>query len=67
MDLVASATELYVVDSGNNRVLVFPYNATSGVGAAATRVIGQLDFPYNGANAGATIDWSQASGSRKPR
>jgi uncharacterized protein (TIGR03437 family) len=49
-DLVASATELYVVDSRNNRVLVFPWDGTAGVGAAATRVIGQLDFPYNGAN-----------------
>jgi uncharacterized protein (TIGR03437 family) len=49
-DLVASATELYVVDSANNRVLVFPWDPTAGVGPAATRVIGQLDFPYTGQN-----------------
>ena len=49
VDFAASATELYVVDSGNNRVLVFPYG-TSGVGTSATRVIGQLDFPYYGKN-----------------
>lgn len=51
VDLTVSATELYVVDSGNNRVLVYPWDPTTGtVGPAATRVIGQLDFPYYGPN-----------------
>ena len=50
VDLAASATELYVVDSGNNRVLVFPWSTATGVGVAAKRVIGQLDFPYTGPN-----------------
>jgi uncharacterized protein (TIGR03437 family) len=35
-------TDLYVADSGNNRVLVLP--ASGGSYAAATRVLGQLDF-----------------------
>ena len=48
-DLASSTSELYVADTGNNRVLVFPYSIT-GVGVAATRVIGQLDFPYFGNN-----------------
>jgi uncharacterized protein (TIGR03437 family) len=40
---------LYVVDSFNNRALVF--NLTpAGIGGLATRVIGQLDFPYRGGN-----------------
>jgi uncharacterized protein (TIGR03437 family) len=50
VDMAASATELYVVDSGNNRVLVFPYSSTTSVTPMATRVIGQLDFPYTGPN-----------------
>ena len=41
--------ELYIADSANNRVLV--YAIASGTPAAtATRVIGQLDFPYYGLN-----------------
>jgi uncharacterized protein (TIGR03437 family) len=48
-DIAASATELFVADSGNNRVMVFPLNA--GVpSATASRVIGQLDFPYRAPN-----------------
>lgn len=51
VDFAGSATELYVVDSGNNRVLVFPWNPSTGaIGPAATRVIGQLDFPFYGQN-----------------
>ncbi len=41
--------ELYVADSGNNRVLVYS-NVLNSVATAATRVIGQLDFPYYGLN-----------------
>jgi uncharacterized protein (TIGR03437 family) len=38
--------EIWIVDSGNNRVLVFPAPAY----ASASRVLGQLDFPYNAPN-----------------
>ncbi len=47
VDLAATSQELYVVDSGNNRVLVFQLSPT-GVSGTATRVIGQLDFPFYG-------------------
>jgi uncharacterized protein (TIGR03437 family) len=50
VDFAASSTELFVTDSGNNRVLVFPLSATTGPGTTATRVIGQLDFPYRAPN-----------------
>jgi uncharacterized protein (TIGR03437 family) len=49
VDVAASANELFVVDSANNRILVYPLN-TVGPVPTATRVIGQLDFPYNAAN-----------------
>jgi uncharacterized protein (TIGR03437 family) len=45
VDIAASPTELFVTDSLNNRVLVFPLIA-SGPSTTASRVIGQLDFPY---------------------
>ncbi|HVW11378.1 MAG TPA: hypothetical protein VHC90_22485 [Bryobacteraceae bacterium] len=48
-DVASGNQELYVADSNNNRVLVFTLSP-AGVGASATRVIGQLDFPYTGAN-----------------
>jgi len=48
-DLAVSGSELFVVDSANNRVLVFPYGP-SGPSPTASRVIGQLDFPYRAAN-----------------
>jgi uncharacterized protein (TIGR03437 family) len=47
VDIASSGSELFVVDGQNNRVLVFPSSA-AGIGGAATRVIGQLDFPYTG-------------------
>lgn len=47
VDLAVAGGELFVVDGQNNRVLVFPVSP-SGVSGAATRVIGQLDFPYTG-------------------
>ena len=47
VDVAVGGNELYVVDGQNNRVLVFPVSP-SGVSGAATRVIGQLDFPYTG-------------------
>ena len=49
VDAAASGAELFVVDAQNNRVLVFPATP-SGITTTATRVIGQLDFPYNAAN-----------------
>jgi uncharacterized protein (TIGR03437 family) len=44
---VFDGSDLLVVDSGNNRVLAFPQ---SNGFAAATRVLGQLDFEYNSLN-----------------
>ena len=49
IDLAASATELFVTDSANNRVLAFTLD-TPGPEASAARVIGQLDFPYSAPN-----------------
>jgi uncharacterized protein (TIGR03437 family) len=49
VDVAASTTEVFVVDGGNHRVLVFPI--TNGSPASTpSRVIGQLDFPYNAPN-----------------
>ena len=48
-DLAASSSELFVADSQNNRVLVFPLGA-QGPSSTAARVVGQLDFPYTGVN-----------------
>ncbi len=48
-DIASGNQELYVADTKNNRVLVFTLSP-AGVGASATRVIGQLDFPYTGPN-----------------
>ncbi|HTQ54504.1 MAG TPA: hypothetical protein VMI94_08600 [Bryobacteraceae bacterium] len=45
--IAVAGTDLFVADSGNNRVLVFP---TAGQAAAATIVLGQKDFPYNSIN-----------------
>ncbi|MGD1097467.1 MAG: hypothetical protein ABSB35_36455, partial [Bryobacteraceae bacterium] len=42
-------TEMWVVDSTNNRVLAFPQQ-TGGIYTAATRVVGQLDFIYSAPN-----------------
>lgn len=49
IDLAASATELFVTDTGNNRILVYKLDA-SGPETSASRVIGQLDFPFNAPN-----------------
>ena len=45
---VATATDLFLADAGNNRVLDFPIAA--GTFTAASRVFGQVDFPYNSVN-----------------
>jgi len=44
-----AGTELFVADSGNNRVIVFPQQGTNNFGPA-TRLLGQLDFQYNSLN-----------------
>ena len=46
---VVSGSEVFVADTGNNRLLVFP---TSGLGASskATRLLGQIDYPFNAPN-----------------
>jgi uncharacterized protein (TIGR03437 family) len=49
VDAAFSGSELFVADAGNNRVLVYPAGP-SGVTGAASRVIGQLDFPYTATN-----------------
>jgi uncharacterized protein (TIGR03437 family) len=49
VDAAATATEVYVADAANNRVLVFSLSVT-GLSSAATRLIGQLDFPYFAVN-----------------
>jgi len=46
LQAVVAGNEVYVVDSGNHRVLVFPTNNLS----AATRVVGQSEFFQNAAN-----------------
>jgi uncharacterized protein (TIGR03437 family) len=45
VDVASSGSELYVCDFQNNRILVFPL-AVTGISGTATRVVGQLDFPY---------------------
>jgi uncharacterized protein (TIGR03437 family) len=42
-----SGTDLFVADSANNRVLVFP---NAGQSTSATEVLGQRGFPYNSVN-----------------
>jgi uncharacterized protein (TIGR03437 family) len=46
---VPSASELFVADTGNHRVLVFPL-ANLGQNSTATRLLGQSDFPFRSAN-----------------
>jgi len=45
---VFAGTDLFVVDSGNHRLLVFPQ--TAGQFTSANRLLGQLDFQYNAPN-----------------
>jgi uncharacterized protein (TIGR03437 family) len=42
-----AGTDMFIVDSGNNRVLVFPSQATA---SAASRVLGQDGFAFNAVN-----------------
>ncbi|HUA83193.1 MAG TPA: hypothetical protein VMB85_04995 [Bryobacteraceae bacterium] len=43
-----NGTDMWVVDSGNNRVLDFPQQASGYINA--TRLVGQLDYIYSAAN-----------------
>jgi uncharacterized protein (TIGR03437 family) len=45
---VFAGNDLFVLDTGNNRVLVFPQS--NGTFVAANRLLGQLDFQYNAVN-----------------
>src|SRR6185312_1477033 len=60
-DLAAATQELYVADTGNNRVLVFTLSP-AGVSSSAVRVIGQTDFAYTGVNMVDAKGFSFASG-----
>lgn len=42
--------EVYLVDSRNHRVLVLPYNTDWNFLSPATRVLGQVDFPFRTPN-----------------
>ncbi len=46
--VVATASDVFLADAGNNRVLDFPISG--GSISAASRVFGQIDFPYNAVN-----------------
>jgi uncharacterized protein (TIGR03437 family) len=46
---VFAGTDLYVLDTGNQRLLVFPQQS-GGTFVAAGRLLGQLDFEYNSVN-----------------
>src|SRR5581483_633396 len=60
---VATATELYVSDAGNNRVIVLPIAGSSL--APATRVVGQDNFTCLGINLieGREVDFTASQGS----
>ena len=45
---VFDGTDLFVADAGNNRVMVFPQSG--GTFSSANRLLGQVDFEYNGIN-----------------
>ncbi len=49
VDVAVSQNEAFVADSGNNRVLAFPVSGGN-PSAQASRVIGQLDFPFYAPN-----------------
>ncbi len=49
VDIVNSTSELFVADTGNNRIIVFPSGIT-GPSLSASRVIGQLGFAYRAPN-----------------
>ena len=51
-----SSGNLWVADTGNNRVVQFPYSSLSGSGPAATIVIGQTSFTAGSPNGGGNIN-----------
>jgi uncharacterized protein (TIGR03437 family) len=61
---VFAGTDLFVVDSGNHRVLVFPQQASGGFNTA-NRLLGQIDFQYNSPNLieGREVGFAPNSGS----
>lgn len=64
VDAATSTTELFVVDSGNNRVIVYPLGSVGGASSpTGSRVIGQLDFPYNAPNLIVGAEFNLASSS----
>ncbi len=42
--------ELFLVDSRNHRVLIHPYDLPSAIISPATRILGQIDFPFRTGN-----------------
>ncbi|MEO7145925.1 MAG: hypothetical protein ABI165_20725 [Bryobacteraceae bacterium] len=58
---VFDGADLLVADSGNNRILAFPQQG-AGNFTSATRVLGQLDFPFNAPNLieGREVDFSDS-------
>jgi uncharacterized protein (TIGR03437 family) len=42
-----AGTDLFIADSANNRILVYPKTGQAG---SATQVLGQINFPYNSPN-----------------
>ena len=61
---VFAGNQLFAVDSGNHRVLVFPQQANGGF-VAANRLLGQVDFQYNSPNLieGREVGFAPNSGS----
>jgi len=62
VDLAASGSELFVTDTGNNRILVYPLDSP-GPEASASRVVGQLGFAYNAPNLVVGEEFFTAQGS----
>jgi uncharacterized protein (TIGR03437 family) len=61
-DMAGSSTEVFVADTSNHRIIVFPISGGT-ISQTASRVIGQLDFPYNAPNLVEGKEFSTVSGS----
>ncbi len=55
----SSHANLFIADTGNNRVVRWPYSAVTGPASAANVVLGQPDFAHTSAN---TVDATGLSG-----
>jgi uncharacterized protein (TIGR03437 family) len=68
VEIAASLTEAFVVDSGNNRVAVFPadISGVSPISTSASRVIGQLNAAYAAPNLVVGEEFYTAGGSGSP-